>query len=76
MNTCAGLLKPELVGKTIIDVVSLGKGDINDLMWYCDPADTILLKFSDGTGAIVMADPEGNDTGWLEMVTLSEEVGA
>lgn len=75
MNTCAGLLK-DLVGKTIVDVVSLGKGDIEDLMWYCDPADTILLKFNDGTGAIVMADPEGNDTGWLEMVTLTEEVRA
>jgi len=72
--TLAKILKPELIGKTIVDVQSLSKADIEEMMWYCEPADTILLKFSDGTGAIVMSDPEGNDSGWLEMVTFKAVV--
>ena len=62
-----------LKGKTIQDVVSLTKADIQDAYWYCEPEDTILVKFTDGTGVIVMADPEGNGPGCLAVVELIED---
>lgn len=65
-----------LKGKTIQDVVSLSKADIQDAYWYCEPEDTLLLCFTDGTGALVMADPEGNGPGCLEIVELTQKVGA
>lgn len=60
----------ELKGKTIADVVSLSPEEIEDLQWICSPDETVLIKFTDGTGAIAMSDPEGNDAGWLEVVEL------
>ena len=70
MNTLAEMLKPQLVGRTIVDVLSLSKQEVDDMMWYCDPAETVVVKFSDGTGALIMSDAEGNDAGWVEMVTF------
>ena len=60
----------ELKGKTIAEVTSLTPEEIEDMMWICSPDETILIKFTDGTAAVVMSDPEGNDAGWLEMVEL------
>lgn len=60
----------ELKGKTIADVVNLGKADIEDAYWHCVPEETVLIRFTDGTGAIILADAEGNGPGWLEVVEL------
>lgn len=60
-----------LKGKTISDVISLTKADIDEMYWYCSPEETILIVFTDNTGVIVMQDPEGNGPGWLEEVTLT-----
>lgn len=62
-----------LKGKTIHDVVSLTQADIQDAYWYCEPEDTLLIQFTDGTGVIVMADPEGNGPGCLAIVELVGE---
>jgi hypothetical protein len=56
-----------LKGKTIASVENLTQADIDEMMWCCDPSETIVLMFTDGSGAVVMADPEGNDTGFLEL---------
>ena len=51
-----------LVGKTIKHVAYLDKGQIEeDFGWYCDEDETTVIVFTDGTAAILMADPEGNE---------------
>lgn len=56
-----------LEGKTIKSVVTLGKGDIADFGWdWVSPEETTVLIFTDGTAAVITADPEGNGPGWIE----------
>ena len=56
-----------LVGKTIKRVRSLDKVEIDDLGWYETWDPTCVIEFTDGTYAVVMADPEGNGTGFLDI---------
>jgi hypothetical protein len=61
-----------LVGKTIKHVAYLDKGQIEeDFGWYCDEDETTVIVFTDGTAAILMADPEGNGPGWMEVTTVA-----
>lgn len=56
-----------LIGKTIIRVRTLDDEEYKQLGWYKNSNPTAVLEFSDDTYAIVMADPEGNDTGFLDI---------
>jgi hypothetical protein len=55
----------QLEGKTISSVHTLSSQEIHGMYWNCHPDETTVLEFTDGTFAIVMCDPEGNDTGHL-----------
>jgi hypothetical protein len=56
-----------LIGKTIIRVRTLDDEEYKQLGWYKNSNPTAVLEFSDDTYAIVMADPEGNGTGFLDI---------
>jgi hypothetical protein len=56
-----------LIGKTIARVRSLGDEEYEQLGWYKNSNPTAVLEFTDDTYAIVMADPEGNGTGFLDI---------
>lgn len=55
-----------IVGKTIAKVTSLTADGVKDMMWYCDPVETTVIEFTDGSAVLVMADPEGNGPGFLD----------
>lgn len=57
----------ELVGKTIKRVRELEQIEIESLSWYETSDPTAVIEFTDGSYAIVMCDPEGNGTGFLEL---------
>lgn len=57
----------ELVGKTVKRVRSLSDAEIDSLYWGRTSDPTAVIEFTDGTYAIVMADPEGNGTGFLDI---------
>ena len=71
MTTKTAHFLSSLKGKTIMRVEALNSREIDELGWCCDPYETTLITFTDGTGAILMADPEGNGPGWLEMVEMA-----
>ena len=56
-----------LVGKTVKRVRSLDDVEMKELYWFESSNPTAVIEFTDGTYAIVMADPEGNGTGFLEI---------
>lgn len=56
----------ELIGKTIENVRDLTQAEHDELMWYGTTKATCVIEFTDGTMALVMADPEGNGPGHLE----------
>ena len=56
-----------LVGKTIKRVRELDQIEIDELYWYKTSDPTTVIEFTDGSYAIVMCDPEGNGTGFLEL---------
>ena len=58
----------DIVGKTIAKVSHLTADEVKEMMWYCDPVETTLIEFTDGSAGILMADPEGNGPGFLEVV--------
>lgn len=58
-----------LVGKTIKNVRALSDAEIDGLYWGRTTDPTTVIEFTDGTYAIVMCDPEGNGTGFLEIGT-------
>lgn len=55
-----------IVGKTIAKVTSLTADEVKEMMWYCDPAETTVIEFTDGSAVLVMADPEGTGPGFLD----------
>jgi hypothetical protein len=57
----------ELIGKTITAVRDITDEEYKQLGWYKNSNPTAVLEFSDETYAIVMADPEGNGTGFLDI---------
>jgi hypothetical protein len=57
----------ELIGKTITTVRDITDEEYKQLGWYKNSNPTAVLEFSDDTYAIVMADPEGNGTGFLDI---------
>ena len=57
----------ELIGKTITAVRDITDEEYKQLGWYKNSNPTAVLEFSDDTYAIVMADPEGNGTGFLDI---------
>jgi len=57
----------ELIGKTIVRVREIDDEEYKQLGWYKNSNPTAVLEFSDDTYAIVMADPEGNGTGFLDI---------
>jgi hypothetical protein len=61
-----------MVGKTVAKVSHLSAKEIKEMMWYCDKVETTLIEFTDGSTGILMADPEGNGPGYIEII----EVGA
>lgn len=56
-----------LVGKTVKSVRSVTKSEMDDLLWFESSNPTCIIEFTDGTYALVMADPEGNGTGFLDI---------
>lgn len=58
-----------LVGKTISNVRALTASEMEDMAWFPNNDPTTVIEFTDGTYAIVMCDPEGNGTGFLEIGT-------
>jgi hypothetical protein len=56
-----------LVGKTIKAVRELHPNEISDLGWYRSSTPTCVIEFTDDTYAVVMQDPEGNGTGFLDI---------
>ena len=56
-----------LVGKTVARVRSVSKEEMDDLMWFESSNPTCVIEFTDDTYAVVMADPEGNGTGFLHI---------
>jgi hypothetical protein len=56
----------DIVGKTIAKVTSLTADEVKEMMWYCDPVETTVIEFTDGSAVLVMADPEGNGPGFLD----------
>lgn len=56
-----------LIGKTITGVRSITPEEYKQLGWYKTSDPTAVLEFADDTYAIVMADPEGNGTGFLDI---------
>lgn len=57
----------ELVGKTIKNVRSVTNEEMKSLYWHKTSDPTAVIEFTDGTYALVMADPEGNGTGFLDI---------
>lgn len=57
----------EIVGKTIKRVRGLDDVEMDELGWHQSSDPTCVIEFTDGTYAIVSADPEGNGTGFLEI---------
>lgn len=57
----------EIVGKTIRSVRSLESIEIDSLYWFETQNPTCVIEFTDNTYAIVMSDPEGNGTGFLDI---------
>jgi hypothetical protein len=56
-----------IVGKTISSVRSLTKLEMDELMWFESVNPTCVIEFTDNTFALIMADPEGNGTGFLDI---------
>jgi hypothetical protein len=56
----------KLEGKTIAKVSSITADEVKEMMWYCDPVETTVIEFTDGSAVLVMADPEGNGPGFLD----------
>ena len=56
-----------LIGKTITGVRDITDEEYKQLGWYKNSNPTAVLEFADDSYAIVMADPEGNGTGFLDI---------
>ena len=56
-----------LVGKTDKAVRSVSKEEMDDMMWFESSNPTCVIEFTDDTYAVVMSDPEGNGTGFLDI---------
>lgn len=63
-----------IVGKTIAKVSHLNADEVKEMMWYCDPRETTLIEFTDGSAGILMADPEGNGPGFLEVIGVGAQL--
>lgn len=61
-----------LVGKTIERVRYLKDEEYDQLGWYKNSNPTAVIEFTDDTYAIVMADPEGNGTGFLDIGSYND----
>lgn len=57
----------DIVGKTISRVRSVSKTEMDDLMWFESSNPTTVIEFTDGTYALVAADPEMNGAGFLDI---------
>ena len=55
------------VGKTVKAVRSVSKEEMDDMMWFESSNPTCVIEFTDDTYAVVMSDPEGNGTGFLDI---------
>lgn len=56
-----------LEGKTISKVRHMKQKEITMYDWHDREYETTVIEFTDGTYAVVMQDPEGNGSGWLEV---------
>lgn len=56
-----------IIGKTVANVRSLTPEEYALMAWLPRASlPSTLIEFTDGSWAMVMSDPEGNDSGWLE----------
>jgi len=56
-----------IIGKTVANVRSLRPEEYAALAWLPRASlPSTVIEFTDGSWALVMSDPEGNDSGWLE----------
>jgi len=59
------------VGKTIKEIRPLTKAECVDCGWDFEHEDyAVVVIFTDGSGFIPLADPEGNGAGFLEQAVL------
>lgn len=56
-----------LIGKTVSNVRSLNKEELSCMCWYEGSDPTCVIEFTDNSFAIVCADPEMNNMGFLEI---------
>ena len=63
-----------LVGKTVKAVRSVSKEEMDDMMWFESSNPTCVIEFTDDTYAVVMSDPEGNGTGFLDIGKYQNQV--
>lgn len=56
-----------LIGKTVSRVRTVTQAEMDDLMWFPISNPTCVIEFTDGTYALVAADPELNGTGFLDI---------
>lgn len=52
----------DMIGKTVETIRPCSKRIVDDFMWH---GFGIEIVFSDGTGALITSDEEGNAPGWM-----------
>lgn len=70
MNRYHEKLKP-LVGKKIVSVRPFEREELDDFYWLGGEEEyyAVVISFDDGTQVVPMRDPEGNGSGFLEVIT-------
>jgi len=62
------------VGKTVKTIRPLTKEECEDMAWEFEYEDyAVVVIFTDGSGFIPMADPEGNGAGFLAETAVSKK---
>jgi hypothetical protein len=54
-----------LAGKTVKEVGHLTEAEMKQFGWYEDAKESTAILFTDGTVAVISADPEGNGPGFM-----------
>lgn len=69
MNRYHEALKP-LVGKKIVSIRPFVREELDHFSWMGeDEHYAVVISFDDGTQVVPMRDPEGNGSGFLEVIT-------
>lgn len=74
VRSLAEELAEALQGRMVVGVRQLFPEEISALCWegLCDPCETVVVMFDNGSAVVSMCDPEGNGPGFLELCDLAE----